>query len=308
MYLIIGIWGGANRIYATIKFVLYTLVGSLLMLVAILALAWTYQSATGTWDGAFDYEALVAFGFDHVAPVLGLPRVLPRVRDQGADVAVPHVATGRPHGGADGGLGHPRGRPAEARRATGSSASRCRSSPTPRTTSPGSSSRSRSSGCIYGAIVAVRQPDLKRLIAYSSVSHMGFVTLGIFVFDAAGPPGRRLPDGRPRHHHRRPLPARRGHLRAHPRPDDREHGRPRLTPAGLRDAARVLQPRVGRPARAGRLRGRVPRARRSASTTSRCSATSRPSRSSSRPCTCCTCSRTSCSATSPTSCGALATA
>ena len=46
MYLIIGIWGGANRIYATIKFVLYTLVGSLLMLVAILATAFAYQSAT----------------------------------------------------------------------------------------------------------------------------------------------------------------------------------------------------------------------------------------------------------------------
>ena len=42
MYLIIGIWGGANRIYATIKFVLYTLVGSLLMLVAILATAYAY--------------------------------------------------------------------------------------------------------------------------------------------------------------------------------------------------------------------------------------------------------------------------
>src|SRR5665811_2272546 len=45
MYLIIGIWGGANRIYATTKFVLYTLVGSLLMLVAIRAAAFTYQSA-----------------------------------------------------------------------------------------------------------------------------------------------------------------------------------------------------------------------------------------------------------------------
>ena len=54
MYLIIGIWGGRNRIYATIKFVLYTLVGSLLMLVAILAAAYTYQAATGTWTGAFD--------------------------------------------------------------------------------------------------------------------------------------------------------------------------------------------------------------------------------------------------------------
>ena len=46
MYLIIGIWGGPNRIYATIKFVLYTLVGSLLMLVAILATAFAFQAAT----------------------------------------------------------------------------------------------------------------------------------------------------------------------------------------------------------------------------------------------------------------------
>ena len=64
MYLIIGIWGGANRIYATIKFVLYTLVGSLLMLIAILGIAYTYQASTGSWSGAFDYETLRGFGFD----------------------------------------------------------------------------------------------------------------------------------------------------------------------------------------------------------------------------------------------------
>ena len=64
MYLIIGIWGGANRVYATIKFVIYTLVGSLLMLVAILATAYCYQVATGSWNHAFDYETLRAFGFD----------------------------------------------------------------------------------------------------------------------------------------------------------------------------------------------------------------------------------------------------
>src|SRR4051812_14157760 len=59
MYLIIGIWGGSNRIYATIKFVLYTLVGSLLMLVAILAAAFTFQAGHGgSWTGAFDFEAL----------------------------------------------------------------------------------------------------------------------------------------------------------------------------------------------------------------------------------------------------------
>src|SRR5437667_11567491 len=62
MYLIIGIWGGANRIYATIKFVLYTLVGSLLMLVAILATAFAFQAANGgSWMGAFDYEVLRSF-------------------------------------------------------------------------------------------------------------------------------------------------------------------------------------------------------------------------------------------------------
>src|SRR5258708_36646144 len=62
MYLIIGIWGGANRIYATIKFVLYTLVGSLLMLVAILATAFAFQAAHGgSWTGAFDYDAPPSF-------------------------------------------------------------------------------------------------------------------------------------------------------------------------------------------------------------------------------------------------------
>ena len=62
MYLIIGIWGGANRVYATIKFVLYTLVGSLLMLIAILATAFAYQTGHGgSWAGAFDYSSLAAW-------------------------------------------------------------------------------------------------------------------------------------------------------------------------------------------------------------------------------------------------------
>src|SRR5687767_13700404 len=70
MYLIIGIWGGANRIYATIKFVLYTLVGSLLMLVAILATSFSYQARpdnTTGWQGAFDFELLRAFATDPAA-------------------------------------------------------------------------------------------------------------------------------------------------------------------------------------------------------------------------------------------------
>ena len=103
MYLIIGIWGGANRIYATIKFVLYTLVGSLLMLVAILATAFAYQAAHGgTWAGAFDFEAQLRDGrrLRPDPPALRVPRLLPRVRDQGPDVPVPHLAAGRPRPGA----------------------------------------------------------------------------------------------------------------------------------------------------------------------------------------------------------------
>jgi NADH-quinone oxidoreductase subunit M len=71
MYLIIGIWGGADRIYATIKFVLYTLVGSLLMLVAILATAFSPQAATGSWTGAFDLLALRGTITDPTLQILG---------------------------------------------------------------------------------------------------------------------------------------------------------------------------------------------------------------------------------------------
>src|SRR5207247_6560910 len=56
MYFIIGVWGGADRIYAAVKFVLYTMVGSVLMLVAILALYYQHGAATGTYT--FDLPAL----------------------------------------------------------------------------------------------------------------------------------------------------------------------------------------------------------------------------------------------------------
>ena len=56
MYFIIGIWGGARRIYAAVKFILYTMAGSLLMLVAILALYFQYGAATRTYT--FDLPAL----------------------------------------------------------------------------------------------------------------------------------------------------------------------------------------------------------------------------------------------------------
>ena len=61
MYFIIGIWGGSNRLYAAIKFFIYTMAGSLLMLVAIVALVWRIQSVTG----------YVSFSYDHVLSHVG---------------------------------------------------------------------------------------------------------------------------------------------------------------------------------------------------------------------------------------------
>jgi NADH-quinone oxidoreductase subunit M len=185
MYLIIGIWGGANRIYATIKFVIYTLVGSLLMLVAILALAWSYQQATGTWQGAFDYQTLLAKGVD---PTLQMWAFLGfflafaiKVPMWPFHTWLPDAHTEAPTAGSVilagvllklGGYGLIRFNLPLFPEATHDLA------PLVIALSI--------IGMLYGAIVAIRQPDLKRLIAYSSVSHMGFVTLGIFVLGEQG--------------------------------------------------------------------------------------------------------------------------
>src|SRR5437773_6790412 len=189
MYLIIGIWGGANRIYATIKFVLYTLVGSLLMLVGILATAFALQAAHGgIWTGAFDYEQLRLFGFDNtlqlfafLAFFLAFAIKIPMFPFH---TWLPDAHTEAPTAGSVilagillklGGYGFIRFAlplfPAAAH-----------------TFGPAIIVLSLIA-IIYGAIVALVQPDLKKLVAYSSVSHMGFVTLGIFVFNQQGMDG-----------------------------------------------------------------------------------------------------------------------
>ena len=192
MYLIIGIWGGKNRIYATIKFVLYTLVGSLLMLVAILACAFTFQAATGSWDGAFNIQrltefagtgafggtfGLLAFGAFFLAFAIKVPMFPFHTWLPDAHVEAPTAGSVILAGVLLklGGYGFIRFALPLFPEAAHSWA------PVIIVLSL--------IGIIYGAIVALVQPDLKKLVAYSSVSHMGFVTLGIFVFQQQGMQG-----------------------------------------------------------------------------------------------------------------------
>jgi NADH-quinone oxidoreductase subunit M len=185
MYLIIGIWGGANRIYATIKFVLYTLVGSLLMLVAILAMAYTYQAQTGTWVGAFDYLKLHEFGFDPTLQFFAFAAFFLafaiKVPMFPFHTWLPDAHVEAPTAGSVilagvllklGGYGLLRFAVPLFPQAAHDWA------PLIIVLSL--------IGIVYGAIVALVQPDLKKLVAYSSVSHMGFVTLGIFIFTEQG--------------------------------------------------------------------------------------------------------------------------
>ena len=188
MYLIIGIWGGADRIYATIKFVLYTLVGSLLMLVAILATAFSHQAATGSWSGAFDLLALRGTIGDPTLQVLGFAAFALafaiKVPMFPFHTWLPDAHVQAPTAGSVilagvllklGGYGFirfaiplfPDGAHLLAPLIIALSVI----------------------AIIYGALVAIVQTDLKKLIAYSSVSHMGFVTLGIFAFNQQGVDG-----------------------------------------------------------------------------------------------------------------------
>ena len=105
MYLIIGVWGGVRRVYAAIKFFLYTLAGSVLMLLALLAM-WYLAGTT-------DIPTLLHTQFPPRDADLAVPRLPRLLRGQGADVAGAHLAAGRACGGADRGVGHPGRRAAE---------------------------------------------------------------------------------------------------------------------------------------------------------------------------------------------------
>src|SRR5918996_365070 len=133
MYFIIGIWGGSNRLYAAIKFFIYTMAGSLLMLVAIVALVWRIQSVTGYISFSYDHVLQHAGAAGPLAPWLFLAFAVPFFPQVALSPAVSRIVVVLAV-----------------------------------------------IGIIYGALVAMVQPDIKKLVAYSSVSHLGFVMLGIW--------------------------------------------------------------------------------------------------------------------------------
>jgi len=180
MYFIIGIWGGKNRLYATIKFFLFTMAGSLLMLVAILVLAWMVAGKTGTLSFAYEHLlanssaagslapwlfAAFALAFAVKVPVFPLHTWLPDAHVEAPTAGSVLLAGVLLKMGTYGFLRFAVPFFPEV------------------ATSPWVTNLILALaviGIIYGALVAMVQPDIKKLVAYSSVSHLGFVMLGIW--------------------------------------------------------------------------------------------------------------------------------
>ena len=178
MYLLIGVWGGANRLYAAIKFFLYTLAGSVLLLVAILVL---FFEGGNTFDilslskaeYAPSLQALLFWAFFAAfavkVPMFPFHTWLPDAHVEAPTAGSVILASVLLKMGTYGFLRFSLPMLPEAT---------VTFTPIIMTLSV--------IAIIYGAYMALAQVDLKKLIAYSSVSHMGFVTLGIFALNAQG--------------------------------------------------------------------------------------------------------------------------
>ncbi|HKQ58727.1 MAG TPA: NADH-quinone oxidoreductase subunit M [Candidatus Eisenbacteria bacterium] len=186
MYLLIGVWGGPRRVYAAIKFFLYTMAGSVLMLVAILWLYFHNQAVTGVPTFALDaFYALplaaaeqtwlflaFALAFAIKVPMFPLHTWLPDAHVEAPTAGSVILAAVLLKMGTFGYV---------------------------RFAMPLFPSASAQFtpwivalalvGILYGALVAMVQPDLKKLVAYSSVSHLGFCMLGLYALNPQGMAG-----------------------------------------------------------------------------------------------------------------------
>ena len=184
MFIIIGVWGGANRVYAAVKFFLYTLLGSLLMLVALLYL---YNQSGGSFE-ILDYHQMaipmtaqilvfIAFftAFSVKVPMFPVHTWLPDAHVEAPTGGSVILAAIMLKVGAYGFI---------------------------RFSMPIAPDASHKLAgvmialsliaVVYIGLVALTQTDMKKLVAYSSISHMGFVTLGLFIFNAYGMEGALL--------------------------------------------------------------------------------------------------------------------
>ncbi len=183
MYFIIGVWGGPRRVYAAVKFFIFTMVGSVLMLVAVLYLVWFHHQQTGIWtygyldllttapllttSGGWLAPGLLVFAafglaFAIKVPIFPFHTWLPDAHVEAPTTGSVFLAGVLLKMGTYGLLRFNRALLPDAWEifvpfmvvlAV--------------------------IGIIYGALVAMVQPDVKKLVAYSSVSHMGFIILGL---------------------------------------------------------------------------------------------------------------------------------
>jgi NADH-quinone oxidoreductase subunit M len=186
MYFLIGIWGYERRVYAAVKFILYTMAGSVLMLVAIIGLSWAHASATGTpsfnlldlygvaLSPRMEFWFFIAFAlaFAIKVPLFPFHTWLPDAHVEAPTAGSIILAGVMLKMGTYGLLRF-------AFPLFPGAATYC---------APWIAGLS-VVGIIYGALVAMVQPDLKKLVAYSSVSHLGFVVLGLCAMNVQGVQG-----------------------------------------------------------------------------------------------------------------------